>query len=221
MGAFAVSHQDDALPVLTDARTEGDQKANYAARGEKCDVLGREGEAPCERSRVGGGSAGASPSQGRRRQCPHRAVCQLWRIAGAWCRSFLGTGCWQPRIDWLEYSLNSGDRWPERQWAWHGSRNPTTVTHLMASQGRHARVDFRPRDMVGFWAELGSKAGVSVSGPFPGVHRGTEQAWFHPATENTPGSCLKRIARIASRFVAERRMAPKRWSISRSLAISS
>ena len=205
MSAFAVSHQDDALLVLTDARTEGDQSDNSTARGEKCDVLGREGVAPCEPSRVGGGSAGASPSQGWRRQCPHRAVCQLWRIAGAWCRSFLGTGGWQQRTNWLEYSLNSGDRWPERQWAWHGRRNPTTVTHLMASQGRHARVDFRPRDMVGFWAELGSKAGVSVSGPFPGVHRGTEPAWFHPATENPPGSCLKHIAEIALRFVAERR----------------
>ena len=86
----------------------------------------------------------------------------------------------------------------------------------MASQGRHARVDFRPRDMVGFWAELGSKAGVSVSGPFPGVHRGTEPAWFHPATENPPGSCLKRIAEIALRLSPNGDEA-----ISRSLAISS
>ena len=35
----------------------------YTLRGEKCDVLGREGEPPCEPAGIGEGSDGASPSQ--------------------------------------------------------------------------------------------------------------------------------------------------------------
>ena len=38
-------------------------ETHYTPRGEKCDVLGREGEPPCEPAGIGEGSDGASPSQ--------------------------------------------------------------------------------------------------------------------------------------------------------------
>ena len=40
-----------------------ERAVNYTPRGEKSDVLGREGEAPCEPAGIGEGSDGASPSQ--------------------------------------------------------------------------------------------------------------------------------------------------------------
>ena len=60
---FGLAHGGGWRPAPNTGRAQCNCESLYTPRGEKCDVLGREGEPPCEPAGIGEGSDGASPSQ--------------------------------------------------------------------------------------------------------------------------------------------------------------